>query len=307
MRVCLNHFWRGSRLLWHFGAVVAAGASIGYAGQTAEPAPKVLHVLATCYPVYVHALNVIEGVKGVELTSLTPPSAGCLHDYQLTPSDAARFSRSDLIVANGAGMEPFMDELRVRAPKAKVVTASEGLALIKEAGSGHPNPHVWLSLARAASQVRAIAAGLAESDPSHADAYRANAERYAARLESLRVAYADRLKGTAGQEIVTFHEAFPYLADELGLIVAAVIEREPGSAPSARELAQTIRMIRERKIRAVFVEPQYPADVAHAIARETGVKVLELDPGVTGPADDADSYVNIVKKNLEVLCEALQP
>lgn len=37
-----------------------------------------------------------------------------------------------------------------------------------------------------------------------------------------------------GTSIVTFHEAFPYFAEEFGLNIAAVVNREPESEPSAR-------------------------------------------------------------------------
>lgn len=287
-------------------SAIGLSAVSGFAEEPVAAAPGVVRVLATSYPVYVHTLNVLQDVKGVTVTCLTPPGAGCLHDYQLTPADATRIAGADVVVANGAGMESFMDEARRQAPKAKVVTASDGVALITDA-SGCPNPHVWLSLTNAARQVRAIAAGLAEADPARAVAYRANAEAYAARLEALGRTFAEGLKAISGREIVTFHEAFPYLAEDLGLKVAAVIEREPGAEPSARELAETIRLIRARKIKAIFVEPQYPTDVALTIARETGVKVLVLDPAVTGPANDPDAFVAIMKRNLDVLSEALKP
>ena len=40
-------------------------------------------VVASFYPIYLFALNLLEGVEGVELVSLAEPTSGCLHDYQL--------------------------------------------------------------------------------------------------------------------------------------------------------------------------------------------------------------------------------
>ena len=84
-----------------------------------------------------------------------------------------------------------------------------------------------------------------------------------------------------------------------------VIEREPGSEPSSRELAETIETIKGKKVKALFAEPQYPAKAAETIARETGLKVYTLDPAVTGP-DDPDAYIEIMDKNLKVLQQALK-
>ena len=49
-------------------------------------------VMASFYPVYVLAENVLAGVPGVKLTSMTPPTTGCLHDYQLLTSDMRALS-----------------------------------------------------------------------------------------------------------------------------------------------------------------------------------------------------------------------
>jgi zinc transport system substrate-binding protein len=108
-----------------------------------------------------------------------------------------------------------------------------------------------------------------------------------------------------GRKIITFHDAFPYFAEEFGLSIAAVVEREPGSAPSAKDLSETIDLIRKAGIKVLFSEPQYPATAVETIARETGAKVYLLDPGVTGP-DDPGAYITIMKANLKTLLEALK-
>ena len=59
-------------------------------------------------------------------------------------------------------------------------------------------------------------------------------------------------------------------------------------------------------VKALFVEPQYPAKTAETIARETGAKLYTLDPVVTGDGS-ADSYENMMRENARVLQEALLP
>jgi len=84
-----------------------------------------------------------------------------------------------------------------------------------------------------------------------------------------------------------------------------VIEREPGRGLSAAELVQTITTIRERSVRALFVEPQYSSHLARTISGETGLPVYTLDPAVTGPLSK-DAYIEIMEKNLRTLQEALR-
>lgn len=271
----------------------------------AEPAPGTLRVLASFYPIYIATLNVAHDVPGVTVENLTGPQTGCLHDYQASPRDLKVIASADLFVINGAGMEAFIDKAVRQAPKLTVLDASRGIPLIKGHGADGDNPHVWVSISLAIKQVQNIADGLAKADPAHATQYAKNAAAYIAQLDDLRTRMHAGLKTLKSRDIITFHEAFPYFAQEFDLHLAAVVEREPGSEPSAKELMQTITLVRQSGIKALFVEPQYPTKAADLIARDTGAKVYILDPAVTGPLT-RDAYLTIMALNLQTLQAALQ-
>lgn len=266
-------------------------------------AEEPLRVVTSFYPVYVATLNVARGVDGVEVANLTSPHLGCLHDYQLSAGDVRQLAQADLLLANGAGMEPFLGKIARQSPDLRVVEVSEGIPLMDE------NAHVWVSFEGARRQVANIAAALAAAAPEKADRFRTNAEQYKAQLGELEGRMRAALAPLAGTPIVTFHEAFPYFARDFGLTIAGVIEREPGAEPSARELADTVKLVRERGVKALFAEPQFPDRSAQVIARETGVKVYELDPVATGPSDPAaarGAWLDAMEKNLAVLRDALR-
>ena len=273
----------------------------------AQPEARPLRLVTSFYPMYVATLNVAGGLPGVQLTNLTRPLTGCLHDYQLAPEDMITLTTADVFIVNGAGMESFLDKAVRHNPWMVVVEASAGIELIRAgaAPDGEANPHVWVSVSDHLRQVANIAAGLAKADPARAARYAANAAAYSPQLEALRLEMQQALAPARGRPIVTFHEAFPYFAREFGLRVAAVVEREPGSEPNAQELAATIRTVRAAGVRALFAEPQYPPRAAELIARETQAKVYTLDPAVSGPLQ-ADAYLVIMRRNLQVLREALQ-
>jgi zinc transport system substrate-binding protein len=266
---------------------------------------KEIKLVASFYPVYLIAKNVAKSVPGVSLQRLTPELTGCLHDYAVTTSDMKKLADAQVFIANGAGMESFLDKIVTQHTNLKIIQLSEGIPLIKGEGNAGDNPHVWVSISNATIQVKNLAKAMKEFDPAHRDLYEKNAADYIAKLEILRQKMHSELDPYKGRAIVTFHEAFPYFAREFGLKIAAVVEREPGSGPGAKELADTIDLIRKNGIPALFSEPQYPASAAQAIANETGAKVYVLDPAVTGP-DDYDAYINIMEKNLKTLKEALQ-
>ena len=275
------------------------------AGILALPAraDEPLRVVTSFYPVYVATLNISAGVPGVEVHSLTSPHIGCLHDYQLTAGDVRQLADADLLLANGAGMETFLGKVKEQSPSLRVVDVSGGIPLMDG------NPHVWVSFEGASRQVDNIAEALALAAPEKADTFRANAETYKAALAALDEKMKSSLAPYAGTPIVTFHEAFPYFARDYKLDLVGVIAREPGTEPSARELADTIGLVRERKVKALFAEPQFADKSAQVISRETGVKVYELDPVVTGPSESSEArgaYLRAMEKNLVVLQEALR-
>ena len=272
-----------------------------FASELRAAAP--LRVVTSFYPVYVAALNVAEGVDGVSVENLSSPHVGCLHDYQLTAGDVRKLSEADLLLANGAGMESFLGKIARQSPGLRIVEVSDGIPLMDG------NAHVWVSFDGARRQVDNIAAALSRAAPEKSAAFRANAESYKARLGRLEEKMRAALAPYAGTPIVTFHEAFPYFARDFNLEIAGVIEREPGTEPSARELAGIVDLVRARGVKVLFAEPQFSGKSAQIIAGETGAKVYELDPVATGPADPAsakDAWLTAMEKNLAVLQEALR-
>ena len=258
-------------------------------------------VISSFYPVYIIAKNVSHNVPGVTIRNLTPPMTGCLHDYSVTADDMKKLETADLLIINGAGMESFMQTVIGRYPSLRTAALSKGIPTIKE--NHLENPHLWVSLSTYAEMIKNCTDALCAADPVYEKQYRASGDTYLKKVYALKKELDAKLRPYKGRQIITFHEAFPYFAREYGLRIAAVIEREPGTEPSAKELAETIELVKKSKIKILFTEPQYPSASAEVIAKESGAKILVLDPIVTGP-DDNDAYLSIMRSNGEVLQKA---
>lgn len=276
--------------------------AVSSAFPESNPSREEKIILTSFYPLYIASLNIAKGIPGVKVVNLTKPSTGCLHDYQLTPQEMKLFATAFVCIVNGLGMESFLDEVARQMPDLTVINASQGFPAIQTATE--INPHVWVSIAGAIAQVNTISSALQKIDPSHAGRYAANTNTYTDQLEALRKTAHEELKDISRKNIITFHEAFSYFAQEFGLHIAAVVEREPGSEPSAGDLAQIIKLVRARGITAIFAEPQYPRKSADIIAQETGAAIYVLDPVVTGPSVP-DAYITIMKNNIAALKKAL--
>ena len=265
-------------------------------------------IVTSFYPIYIEVLNITEGVEGVKVVNMTKPQTGCLHDYQLTTEDLKTLEGADALVVNGAGMESFLDKVTAQQQNLKIIDASrsDNIHLLKE--GEEDNPHVWLSVTYAIEQVKAITSQLCEADPKHEKQYRDNAMAYVVKLMDLREEMHGELDSLPHKDIVTFHEAFPYLAKEFRLNIVSVIEGEPGTEPAPKELEELIAKVQGLPVKVLFTEPQYSPAAAETIARETGARLYQLDPVVTGESspEAKDAYIDTMRKNMKVLKEALQ-
>ncbi len=263
-----------------------------------------LEIITSFYPMYIATLNVVDGIDGVEVKNLTKSTTGCLHDYQLSPDEMVKIENADVFVANGAGMESFMDKVIDTYQNLKVIYASEGIELYK-GQNGEDNAHVWVSISKHIEQIKNIRDELCIIDPKNENKYISNSNNYIASLNTQLDKMKTVLSNITKKNIITFHEAFPYFAKEFDLNIVSVIEREPGTEPSAKELVDAIEIVKESDVQALFAEPQYSKSSADTISSETGVKVYLLDPIVTGELYK-NAYLDIMDNNLSVLQEALR-
>ncbi len=297
---------KSRKILIMIMAVSLALSACGFGRGTGLEDKEEKLIVTSFYPLYVFTRNIAMDVPGVKVVNMTEPQTGCLHDYQLVPSDLKTLEKAKIFVINGAGMEAFLDKVISQLPDLVLVEGAKDVPLLKDE-NGEENPHVWVGLSGAIQEVQNITDGLVQADPGNEAAYRKNSEAYIKRLEALKAKMEDALKDLKTRDIVTFHEAFPYFAQEFDLNIVSVVEREPGSEPSAGELADTINAIKNLGVKVLFVEPQYSPKAAESIANQTGARIYTLDPVVTGPKDASpDSFEKTMEENLKVLIEALK-
>ncbi|MBQ2930136.1 MAG: zinc ABC transporter substrate-binding protein [Clostridia bacterium] len=273
-------------------------------------------VVTSFYPIYLFALNLLDGVEDVTLTNLADTGTGCLHDYQLQTGDMKDLARADVFLINGAGMESYLEGVFDAFPALPVVDASAGVTLLEDC-SDHShddhdhdhafNAHIWLDAENAILMVNNLAEGLIAALPAHAEAIAANRDAYIVRLTTLDAELSAVLANVPNKDIITFHEAFPYFAEAYGLHVAAVVNRDPDDALSPRALAELCKTVTSLGTPPLFTEPQYEDVAAQTISRETGASIHTLDPIVTGPEKDIPLtyYEDVMRQNLAVLLSAL--
>lgn len=282
-----------------------AGLAVGRyggRGETFRPSGK-LQVTASFYPLYFFASRI--GGDRVEITNLTPAGAEP-HDYEPTATGRARIERSGLLILNGAGLEPWAENVtkNLDGKSTVIVRASEGLTTGSDG-----DPHVWLSPILAGRMADKILQGFIAADPANGNYYRANADRLKTELFGLDQAYRQELADCAEKNIITSHAAFSYLAAAYGLKQVAIAGLSPDAEPSPKQLSDIAKFAKDNNIKYIFFESLLSPKLSQTIANEIGAQTLVLNPLEGLSADElaqGKNYLTEMQNNLINLRTALQ-
>ncbi|MEU9336475.1 anchored repeat ABC transporter, substrate-binding protein [Streptomyces sp. NPDC048290] len=172
---------------------------------------------------------------------------------------------------------------------------------------GDMDPHTWGDVSNAEAYVRRIQAELTRADPDGKAVYERNAQVYLRTLAALHKEVADTLATVppAHRKLITTHDAFGYLAKAYGMEVAGFVVPVPNQEPSAAEVEKLRRTIREKKVPAVFLEPNLAAraDVLRRVARDEGVGLCTIYGDSFD--DKVHDYVAMMRHNAGELARCL--
>ena len=168
---------------------------------------------------------------------------------------------------------------------------------------GDENAHAWMSVPRYRTMVQTIASRLAEKDAKHADEYYANAKAYDAKLAVLEEKINSIKSLTNGQNIIIFHEAYAYVADDFSMNACYLLDLDEERSVSAGEIKQVIGAIKDDSVSVILAEELYGKSMGDTVSRETDVHVVYIDPLNRGEYDK-DSYLDGMEHNIELIKEA---
>ena len=285
------------------GILIAAIAlTMLYTGITEDKKDKTQFTIVTSfYPMYVAAANVIGDVKGVTLKNLSEPQTGCLHDYQLTTEDMKLLSKADLFIVNGGGIETFLTDVASNYPELDIIEACQNVPLLED--GEEENAHAWMSISDYRIQLATIESALEQADPEHADAYHENAKAYDEKLAALQEEQDEIRQAANGQNVIIFHEAYDYVAEDYGFNVSYVLDLDEERQVSAGEVADVLDQIQKDHVSYIFAEELYGSDMGKTVESESNVKVIYLDAYNRGDYSK-DSYLTAMQSNIDKLREA---
>lgn len=254
-----------------------------------------LKVYASIYPMYDFAKKIC-GDKA-DVYNMT--SAGSEpHDFEITSKDMADLTKANLFIYNGGGMEHWVDTVKDSIKELKYVETSSN---IDDKGV---DPHFWLSPIKAKKQMENIKNALAEIDAVNADYYNSNYNYYADRLDELDNHFKDVLSKIKNTNVVVTHPAFGHFCEAYSLNQVAIARDE--ADPKA--MSDTIAFIKNNNVKAIFYEDFSSSKLVDSIAKETGAKILTLNP-IESLSEEyinaGEDYFSVMESNLVSLTNGL--
>ncbi|MBQ1505489.1 MAG: zinc ABC transporter substrate-binding protein [Erysipelotrichales bacterium] len=254
-----------------------------------------------------------------------------LHNYQPTAQDIVDIHSSDLFVYVGGESDKWVEDVLrtvkndgpetvnlMEVLKDRILEEEETEGMQEEEHSHEEeetgyDEHVWLSLRNTELLVSALADQLSVLDPEGESVYRANAEAYKKKLEELDAQYQAAVS-SGNKDTLLFADRFPfrYMTEDYGLnYYAAFAGCSAESEASFETVLFLAKKTDELELRSICTIESSDGSIARTVRDTTAgkdQKILVFDSLQSCGKKDAENgvtYYDVMRKNLEVLIEAL--
>lgn len=219
------------------------------------------------------------------------PAGQSPETYDPTPQQMVQISQSQAYFRIGEiGFEQaWMKNLQSQNPDMAVFDLSEGMELIKneeeahEEGEAHHHhhhgsvdPHIWTSISGARVIAQNTYQAFIKLDPENQEIYQAGYQRLIEEIDSTEAEMKQLLQPLAGTAFIIYHPALTYFAREFGL-KQLCIELD-GKEPSPAQLKQLLETATQSGAKVVFVQQEFDRKNAELIAKETGCRLVTINP-----------------------------
>lgn len=262
-----------------------------------------LKVGTTLHSYFSWASNVATSLP-IEVRAVLPGDVD-VGSYQPRPQDVAKLKDLDALIINGIGHDDFILEMLKASGNAKcvVIRPNDVTPLLKNRRGQAVNSHTFLSFSNAIQQTYAIARALGTLRPELSLRLQENAMAYSKRLRTLRSSAMQRLSRAKDARVITVHDGYTYLLQELGIELVAVIEPSHGLLPSAAELGELIKQLQRERVTVVLAEEAFPPGLQEVLAR-AGASVTQVSHISSGPFT-ADRFEREMQSNVGAMATAL--
>lgn len=271
-------------------------------------------VVCSFYPVYDMVSNLMEGTH-YDIVNMTSGLTGCIHDYQITTKDMKAVEAADLFVANGMGMEHFVEKIAGTKKTLPIIFATDcldGSDIINHSADGdedcEENSHVWMDPSMLKEELNYLKEALSKQFPDEAESISSNLNRYERtvldcidKASEIKTKLQD-LKNPDGLpekiNCISFNEAFVPLIESLGMNCLADFSLDENETPSANAIKDAIENANKETYVLVLIEKDKEKE-AEKILAETNAVCVCIDP-LTASSNGDDLPTGLWKDIVEI-------
>lgn len=233
------------------------------------------------------------------------------HLYQPTRSDISKLNQADVIFYNGLNLEGKMEHLLERMAKTKNVFAiapALGDKILEQ------DPHIWMDVDNWIIAGQESVKNLSRLYPKNAAIYQRNFNTYKSRLIDLHEYTHAAINSIAPSRkiLVTAHDAFGYFGAAYNIEVIGIQGISTESEAGLQAIEQTVSLLTQRKVPAVFVESSVgdhniKAIIEGAAARGHEVKIggMLYSDAMGAPGTPEGTYIGMMTHNVNTIAQAL--
>lgn len=243
------------------------------------------------------------------------------HLYKATAADVSKLQQAEVIFYNGLVLEGKMTDIFTKLARSKkfVYPVTEGVPekklLEPPEFEGHFDPHVWFDVELWALCAQAVAKGLGEYSPKDKAHFEQRGKEVATKLRTLHEWSLKKAAELPKEKriLVTSHDAYNYFGRAYGFQVVGLQGVSTVTEAGLADMAKLVDFIKQKRVKAIFVESSVSPATIQRIAKDAGVRVggeLFSDamgtPGQMEHGYDLGTYEGMIKHNLTTIVGALK-
>jgi zinc transport system substrate-binding protein len=263
-----------------------------------KPKDSEVRIVSTS-PILDHlVMRTTHGLSNFSHTTAINTQGKCLHDHAISMEEIRTLCGASLVVANGLGYEPFLQQAMKQCPNVEVIYAFDSCSTLQS--NGEVDPHAWFGRNQVACAVGQIGKSIAAQAPNQKEAIQTLTARAQSELNGFWHSTAQKYAKLRGTQVVVFHSAYNYLIKEFGLeVIASISEETEETTPSAKETAKLIQTIRNKNISILLAGQSELPEIANMVSKESGARLVPmftmLEPMDT---NDQHAYENTILENM---------
>ena len=277
-----------------------------------QAAPDAKKMILTSFPILQDVTSDLVPID-LAVQTLTPRGQDP-HSYTPSARDTLRLQQATLILTWGLGLDRSIEDfIKKSQPKASHFIVTDNVPTLTGISKGHhhgrQDPHLWQSPMRMILIVQRLSHQLQKTFPEHREQIDKKTKSYVTELKKLNDHYKREFSKipSARKKFITPHQAFQYLADDMGLSAESLRGLDSQADPSAKSIQKLIEAAKSDKFAALFDEAGEESRLLKRLSQESHIPVLGVLYTDTLFVDDGpQTYLQLIAHNLKTVLASLK-